>query len=101
MSFGRPVNRASTMSSRIFLIASLFSLAGLAVLRGDDRTAVTARLDAHFAAAWKNAGLIPAEPATDAAYLRRVYLDIAGTLPPPDKIQAFLLDQSADKRAKV
>src|SRR6186997_304516 len=82
-------------------IFMLFIAGGLSNLAAGDLSPVTAQLDSHFTAAWKEANLTPAEPATDAAYLRRVYLDIAGTLPPPEKIRAFLLDPSPDKRATV
>ena len=37
----------------------------------------------------------------DAGYLRRVWIDLAGTPPPPDKVVAFLDDKHVDKRAKV
>ena len=84
-----------------YCLAILTLLGGSAKLFGEELTSVTAKLDAHFTAAWQQANLTPAEPTTDAAYLRRVYLDIAGTLPPPEKIGAFLLDQSAEKRAKL
>jgi len=39
--------------------------------------------------------------ADDAAYLRRVSLDLTGTLPTPDAIDSFLRDQSDGKRAKL
>ena len=38
---------------------------------------------------------------SDADFLRRVYLDLAGTLPSADEARAFLTDTSADKRAKL
>lgn len=34
----------------------------------------------------------------DRTYLRRVYLDVLGLLPPPEKIQAFTADTRPDKR---
>jgi hypothetical protein len=37
----------------------------------------------------------------DAAFLRRVYLDLIGLLSTPAELQAFLEDSSADKRAQV
>jgi hypothetical protein len=37
-------------------------------------------------------------PADDAAYLRRVSLDLTGRLPVPDAVDSFLRDQSATKR---
>lgn len=45
--------------------------------------------------------ILPSELASDEEFLRRVYLDVIGTLPKPDEVRAFLADHSADKRAKV
>jgi len=39
--------------------------------------------------------------AGDEVFLRRVYLDLVGHNPTPDEVTAFVLDPSADKRAKV
>jgi len=39
--------------------------------------------------------------AGDAVYLRRVWLDIVGDIPPPEQVAAFLLDPSRDKRRRV
>lgn len=39
--------------------------------------------------------------ATDAEFLRRVYLDLAGRIPSRDETAAFLADQSEDKRGRV
>lgn len=45
---------------------------------------------------------IPVSPRTDdAEFLRRAYLDIAGTIPPLDKVEPFLADKSSDKRARL
>ncbi|MBY0229281.1 MAG: DUF1549 and DUF1553 domain-containing protein, partial [Gemmataceae bacterium] len=40
-------------------------------------------------------------PAADAEFLRRAWLDLAGTLPDPRTIRAFLDSKDAGKRAKV
>ena len=45
--------------------------------------------------------VIPAELCTDSEFLRRVSLDIAGTLPTPDQITEFVADRSADKRRRM
>jgi hypothetical protein len=48
----------------------------------------------------KKLGIVPSELSSDAEFLRRVSLDMTGTLPTPDEIKAFLADKSADKRAQ-
>ena len=40
----------------------------------------------------------PSGLCTDAEFLRRVSIDMTGTLPTPDEVQAFLADKSPDKR---
>jgi hypothetical protein len=45
--------------------------------------------------------IVPSEPADDAEYLRRVCLDVIGTLPTPVQIKAFLADKRPDRRALV
>lgn len=37
----------------------------------------------------------------DADFLRRVWLDLAGMIPPPGEVREFLADQAPDKRAKL
>src|SRR5438445_13874070 len=86
---------------RFFIAATIAAVVFVAQALGDDISAATAKLDAQFAAAWKEAGVTPAAAVDDGRYLRRVYLDIAGTLPSPAKIRAFLLDPSADKRSRA
>ena len=39
--------------------------------------------------------------ATDAEFLRRVYLDLHGTVPTTEQVRAFLADEAEDKRLKV
>jgi len=43
----------------------------------------------------------PSPLADDAEFLRRVYLDLVGVIPPADKVAAFLANKDADRRAKV
>jgi Protein of unknown function (DUF1553)/Protein of unknown function (DUF1549)/Bacterial Ig-like domain (group 2) len=43
----------------------------------------------------------PSAQASDAAFLRRAYLDAAGILPSPSEVKSFLEDDAADKRVKL
>jgi hypothetical protein len=45
--------------------------------------------------------VLPSDSCDDADYLRRVYLDVIGTLPTPDEARRFLGDKRADKRARL
>jgi hypothetical protein len=46
-------------------------------------------------------GIPPSELADDATFLRRVYLDVIGTLPTAKEARVFLADPAKDKRAKL
>ncbi|MDI1433698.1 DUF1549 domain-containing protein [Polyangium sorediatum] len=62
---------------------------------------IAQRVDALLDAEWKAAGVSPAKPATDAQFLRRAWLDLVGTLPPPEVVTSFLADPATDKRARA
>src|SRR5262245_31881 len=63
--------------------------------------ALAARIDKWLAARWGAAKVRPAPPADDAAYLRRVSLDLIGRIPSAAEARAFLADKAADKRTRV
>jgi hypothetical protein len=50
---------------------------------------------------WQQLGIVPSEPCTDAQFIRRVYLDITGTLPTPGQVTAFVDDTRPDKRDRL
>jgi len=58
-------------------------------------------IDTHTLAKWRSLRLAPSAPASDAAFLRRLYLDAAGILPTPEEVEQFLADPSPDKRARA
>ena len=55
-------------------------------------------IDAEIQAGWKKNNITPAPQASDAAFLRRVYLDLLGTVPSLKETKAFLADTNANKR---
>ena len=58
------------------------------------------RVDDLVAAKWIKLGLQPSPVANDAEFLRRVSLDLIGTLPTPDEVRGFLADRNPNKRLK-
>jgi hypothetical protein len=58
-------------------------------------------IDRHVGEKLAELGIQPSEPATDAEFLRRVYLDTIGTLPTPQEARRFLLDDSPVKRQRL
>jgi hypothetical protein len=66
-----------------------------------DAWALAGRIDRQLSAAWAAAGVVPARPATDEEFVRRVYLDLAGRIPSVAEVRAFLADRRADKRRRL
>ena len=62
--------------------------------------ASTTKVDELIAAKLQKVGIVPSERCSDEEFLRRVSLDIGGTLPMPEEIRRFMADDSGDKRAK-
>ncbi len=64
-------------------------------------TVKTSSIDSLVGSKLADLGL-PASPVcNDSDFLRRAYLDVIGILPTPQEARSFLLDSSADKRAKL
>jgi hypothetical protein len=58
-------------------------------------------IDQKAAARWRELGLAPSPPCSDAEFLRRSMLDSIGTIPSPDEIEDFLADNDPAKRTKL
>ncbi len=58
-------------------------------------------IDELALAKWKSLNLAPSAPASEAAFIRRAYLDAAGILPTAEEVEEFLNDSAPDKRAKL
>ena len=58
-------------------------------------------IDSHVNNQLKKLNIIPSGRADDASYLRRVYVDLIGTLPTAEETRQFLTDVRADKRSLI
>jgi hypothetical protein len=58
-------------------------------------------IDPLVSAKLRKLNVVPSELCDDSEYLRRVYLDVIGTLPTADEARRFLADTRADRRAKL
>src|SRR5205823_6964277 len=58
-------------------------------------------IDDHVFAKLRKLRIVPAPLSRDDEFLRRVCLDLTGTLPPPERVRAFLADWDPDKRDKL
>jgi len=63
-------------------------------------TPTPSKIDELVVAKLKKLGIRPSPVCNDAEFLRRVGLDLSGTLPTPEEIESFLSDPSPDKRSK-
>ncbi len=58
-------------------------------------------VDKHTTAKWKSLGLVPSELASDSEFIRRVSLDLTGTLPTPKQVSDFVNSTDEKKRDKL
>src|SRR5262249_9268779 len=58
------------------------------------------KIDELAAVKWRKLGLVPSDLAGDDEFLRRVSLDLVGTLPTADEARAFFADTDPNKRAR-
>lgn len=58
-------------------------------------------VDRHLFAQWRKLGIVPSSPTDDATFLRRVSVDICGTLPTRDEVSEYLNDTRPDKRQRL
>lgn len=57
------------------------------------------KIDELVVAKLRKLGIVPSELCTDEEFLRRISLDLTGTLPTPKEVETFLAESSSNKRA--
>ncbi len=58
-------------------------------------------VDTYTQKKWQQLGIVPSELCSDEQFVRRIYLDITGTLPTPEQIKAFLADKDPSRRDRL
>lgn len=61
----------------------------------------SARVDRHLFDHWRKLSIVPSPPTDDATFLRRVSIDICGTLPTNEEVAQYLADTRSDKRERL
>ena len=67
----------------------------------DAQLAPHGKIDELVFANWKRLRIQPANPCSDEVFVRRVYLDVIGTLPTPEEASQFLKDGDPAKRSAL
>ncbi len=87
--------------SRAFLIVAIVVASTQSVSVRADDVPLNQLIDRHINATLAEQKLSAAEPAADAEFMRRVYLDLTGTIPGAKTARAFLKDSDTKKRTKL
>lgn len=89
------------MTRLLQLAGAVFALGAAALpVRAEDKP-LRQIIDAEVRAAWLGEKISPAAPADDAAFVRRVFLDLVGSIPTYEETRQFLQDSSPDKRTRL
>lgn len=81
----------------VFVATAVWVTVATPLAAADVRDTIGVRV----AAKWAEQNIKPAPKSSDSEFLRRVYLDLVGTIPTHDEALAFLDDPAPDKRAKL
>ncbi|HEV7768220.1 MAG TPA: DUF1553 domain-containing protein [Thermoanaerobaculia bacterium] len=94
------------------IVAVVLLLMGVVHASGDSRRRAVGKpasggtlpvanfIDTHVGAKLSTAGIVPAQLAKDEEFLRRVTVDLTGTIPLATEVDAFVNDPRIDKRAR-
>src|SRR5262245_39701935 len=90
-----------TRLTRPLLVASLLGLLAAPAAASAGDKPLREVIDAYVRAAWQREKITPAGRCDDTAFLRRVYLDLVGTIPTYEEAKQFLVDGDPQRRAKL
>jgi hypothetical protein len=91
------LRRSSLVALACILLACSLATAAAPLPASGNPTPLHRRID-HWIMAPRDFARCDAGPASDAEFLRRIYLDLIGTIPPAETARAFLRNPDAHKR---
>ncbi len=83
------------------LTTAVLVLLGSALVAHAGEKSLRQAIDAEVKSAWAKEQVKPAPRSSDSTFLRRVFLDLVGTIPSYDEAKAFLDDADPAKRDKL
>ncbi len=83
---------------KLLLVLSVVLVSSLIDVDQADAASGQGRIDEAVFRRLGTLGIQPAKPCDDAVFVRRVYLDVIGTVPTPEEARRFLVDKAPDKR---
>jgi hypothetical protein len=92
---------AAVMARYQSFVATFRATVPLGVKTPDWTFAEKTVVDKFTSKKWRELGLVPSELCTDEVFVRRVFIDITGTLPTPKQVTDFVADKDANKRDKL
>jgi hypothetical protein len=98
----RPVTRHSWICCLVALLGVVFTpqVFGQASASGSNEVLIN-EINELVRQGWEDNGIKPSPPATEHEWVRRVYLDLVGHIPPVDELRDFLKDTDPAKRSKL
>lgn len=90
-----------TTRSRVLVATAVVVTSILSASSHADDVPIHELIDQHIDTSLEKQKLTAAEPASDAEFMRRVYLDLTGTIPDSQTARAFLEDSNTEKRTKL
>lgn len=86
-------------TQQTFRSAIVLLLVSPLAIRAEERLADV--IDRHVATKWEDNRITPSPRSDDAEFLRRVYLDLTGTIPTWEEAKDFLNNPATEKRAEL
>ncbi|MCE9533910.1 MAG: DUF1549 domain-containing protein [Planctomycetes bacterium] len=85
----------------LIVLAVMATVSHISQAGEPDAAALAAQIDKHIDTRLETEGIRPGGMADDAEFIRRVYLDLHGTVPSADQTSRFLADASPTQRSKL